>query len=52
MCRNGLTQPACSAWDILRAGWTAWDETQMLREYASQISTEYQAQIDIAQNGL
>ena len=26
------------------------DETQMLREYASQISTEYQAQIDIAQN--
>lgn len=26
------------------------DETQMLREYASQVSSEYQAQVDIAQN--
>lgn len=27
-----------------------YDETQMLREYASQVSSEYQAQVDIAQN--
>lgn len=26
------------------------EETQMLREYASQVSSEYQAQVDIAQN--
>ena len=26
------------------------DETQLLREYASQVSSEYQAQVDIAQN--
>ena len=26
------------------------EETQMLREYASQVSGEYQAQVDIAQN--
>ena len=26
------------------------NETQMLREYASQVSSEYQAQVDIAQN--
>ena len=25
-------------------------ETQLLREYASQVSSEYQAQVDIAQN--
>lgn len=26
------------------------NETQLLREYASQVSSEYQAQVDIAQN--
>ncbi len=35
---------------FLRRVNTLREETQMLREYASQVSSEYQAQVDIAQN--
>ena len=35
---------------VLRRLNRLYDETQMLREYASQVSSEYQAQVDIAQN--
>ncbi len=34
---------------LRRLGWLQ-NETQMLREYASQVSSEYQAQVDIIQN--